>query len=197
MLTGRIGKPGSLGADDIRALISAGMRIGSHGVAHQRLGQALREGTGRRTKFVEGDAGGNMRRARSICSDTVRALQRRCFGGTAKGWLRGCIFERRGQHGESAFLRPRTSIRRDTTDLALEAILSGRASAWRRLREPLPWRSRDGFRRIVAARRSHVGQLAALQRADESRQAALALSQMKHAHRKQRNAFAPKSCVVC
>ena len=99
VLTGRIGKPGSLGAEDIRELMRAGMRIGSHGVAHKDWARLLGEGTRRRTRLVEGNARGDMWTARSICSDTVRALQCRCLGGSADGGLHGCVFKRWGQHG--------------------------------------------------------------------------------------------------
>ena len=37
VLTGRIGTPGYLGADDIKAMIAHGMRIGLHGRAHRDL----------------------------------------------------------------------------------------------------------------------------------------------------------------
>jgi peptidoglycan/xylan/chitin deacetylase (PgdA/CDA1 family) len=134
VLTGRIGKPGSLGADDIRALISAGMRVGSHGAAHSDWASLSAKELGDEVTLSKAVLEG-------ICGEPVRSAaipfgryNAAVLAALRKAGYTAAYSSDGGSMKPSAFLRPRTSIRRDTTDVALEGILSGRASAWKRLR---------------------------------------------------------------
>jgi peptidoglycan/xylan/chitin deacetylase (PgdA/CDA1 family) len=44
VIAGRLGEPGSLGADDVRALAAAGMSIGTHGLRHRPWRSLNKEG---------------------------------------------------------------------------------------------------------------------------------------------------------
>jgi peptidoglycan/xylan/chitin deacetylase (PgdA/CDA1 family) len=134
VLTGRIGKPGSLGADDIRALLSAGMRVGSHGAAHSDWASLS-------AKELDDELNSSKAMLERICGEPVRsaAIPFGRYNAAVLAALRTAGYTAAyssdgGSMETTAFLRPRTSIRRDTTDVALHGILSGRASAWRRLR---------------------------------------------------------------
>jgi peptidoglycan/xylan/chitin deacetylase (PgdA/CDA1 family) len=134
VLTGRIGKPGSLGSDDIRALMRAGMRIGSHGVAHSDWASLSAKELGDEVTLSKAILG-------EICGEPVRSAaipfgryNAAVLAALRKAGYTAAYSSDGGSMETSAFLRPRTSIRRDTTDPALEAILSGRASAWTRVR---------------------------------------------------------------
>jgi peptidoglycan/xylan/chitin deacetylase (PgdA/CDA1 family) len=134
VLTGRIGQPGSLDADDIRALRDAGMGIGSHGIAHRDWSRldaaALRaevEGSKAALEAVLGErvtaAGVPFGRYGAA---VLRALR---DAGYAVAWTSDG-----GPAREDAFVRPRTSVRRDMDDAAIAAILRGALPPLRRLR---------------------------------------------------------------
>ena len=110
------------------------MRIGSHGVAHSDWAslpaRELDDELNLSKAILEG-----------ICGEPVRSAaipfgryNAAVLAALRKAGYAAAYSSDGGSMETSAFLRPRTSIRQDTTDLALAGILSGRASAWRRLR---------------------------------------------------------------
>ena len=134
VLTGRIGKPGSLDVEDIRALMSAGMRIGSHGVDH-------RDWSSLSARELYDELNSSKAVLEGICGCSVRSAgipfgryNASVLGALRKAGYAAAYSSDGGSMMTSAFLRPRTSIRQDTTDLALDAILSGREPPWKRLR---------------------------------------------------------------
>jgi len=134
VLTGRIGKPGSLDTDNIRALIGSGMHIGSHGIAH-------RDWSSLSARELDDELTASKAMLEEICGEPIRAAAIP-FGRYNAAVLRalrraGYVAAYSSDGGDmetSTFLRPRTSIRRDTADDTLDRILSGRMSALKRLR---------------------------------------------------------------
>ena len=137
VLTGRIGAPGSLDAADIAALRAAGMGIGSHGVAHRdwrRLGPAgLAAEVAGSKAALEALIGAPVAAAAvpfgAYDAAVLRALKR---AGYAAAWTSDG-----GMAAEGAFLRPRTSVRRDMGAAEVAAVLDGRLPPLRRLRRAL------------------------------------------------------------
>jgi peptidoglycan/xylan/chitin deacetylase (PgdA/CDA1 family) len=134
VLTGRIGSAGSLDRDDIEGLIGMGMRVGSHGVAH-------RDWTTLSAKELSDEVISSKAVLESICRAPVRsaAIPFGRYNATILAALKTSGYavaysSDGGNMDRSAFLRPRTSIRRDTSEAALEQMLSGTMPTWRRLR---------------------------------------------------------------
>ena len=134
IITDRIGKTGSLSADDIRQLMQVGMGIGSHGIAHSdwstlAASQLADELT--RSKVILEEISGRPIPSAAIPfgrynSAVLTALHEAGYemayssdGGGAKG---------------SSFLKPRASVRRDMTEAELDRILSGTFPLLARLR---------------------------------------------------------------
>ncbi len=128
VLLGRIGKPGSLGAQDIRALHRAGHEIGSHGIAHldwTRLdpGQLREEVEDSRLALSE-IIGAEVKKAgipfgrynRCVLRALRRAGYERVY--TSDGGL-----ARKGR-----WLQPRISLRRDHGMDEIRALLDFRSS---------------------------------------------------------------------
>jgi peptidoglycan/xylan/chitin deacetylase (PgdA/CDA1 family) len=134
VLTNRIGQFGSLGAGDIRALLKAGMGVGSHGVAHRDWSSLDRSA-------LDHELRASKRELEDICRGPIKStsvpfgrynahvLRRiRAAGyGTAYSSDKGTAYA-------SAFLQHRSSVRSDTTDDMVDAICSGRMSTLARLR---------------------------------------------------------------
>jgi peptidoglycan/xylan/chitin deacetylase (PgdA/CDA1 family) len=144
VLSGRIGQPGSLSADQIRALAVAGMEVGSHGAAHRdwtRLDAASRaaELPGARAALerVLGRpvtaAGIPFGRYDAGVLAALKAAGFTAAYSSDRGWM-----------DPAAFLRPRCSLRGDMDAAALAAALDGRLPPLRRLRRTLgmAWRRR-------------------------------------------------------
>jgi peptidoglycan/xylan/chitin deacetylase (PgdA/CDA1 family) len=134
VLTGRIGKPGSLGSEDILALGQAGMRIGSHGLGH-------RDWTSLAARELTDELQTSKQTLEMICKVPIRsaAMPFGRYNGAVVSALRKAGYAAvyssdGGMASEAEFLRPRTSIRRDTSDAALTGILAGRLSLVRRFR---------------------------------------------------------------
>jgi len=134
VLTGRLGQPGSLSGADVREIIACGMAVGSHGVTHRdwtsldgpRLQHELvasRTALGEICRQPIEAAAIPFGRYNSM---TIQALR-------AAGY-RIAYSSDRGAVNPQAFLRPRTSIRSDTSNAELERILAGSLSPLRRIR---------------------------------------------------------------
>lgn len=134
VLTGRIGQRGSLSPADIRDLMARGMNIASHGVAH-------RDWTRLNPADLRYELVASKMSLQTICRAAIEAASIP-FGRYNAAVLRAlraagyCVAysSDRGSARPSEFLRPRTSIRCDTTEAELEQILSGHLPPFRRLR---------------------------------------------------------------
>lgn len=143
VLAGRLDQPGSLGADDVRTLRDAGMRIGSHGMTHE----PWRGLTGARLdrELVE---------ARTILSDvTGRAVDeaalplgrydRRLLSRVRHQGYRRLHTSDRHRARAGAWLQPRFSIRHtDTVDSVRREMLG-----------PAPLSRRAARTAVIAAKR--------------------------------------------
>ncbi len=137
LLTGRLGAAGSLDAPDVKALMEAGMTIGSHGIDHAvwpaleeaALARELRDSRSR----LEDLCGCAVREAGipfgRYDARVLRAL--RAAGYTAAWSSDG------GTLRQDAFLRARTSLRAVMPDAIIAAILAGRMPPLRQLRRAL------------------------------------------------------------
>ncbi len=134
VLTGRIGRAGSLSAEQINALQATGFGIGSHGIAHRDwrrvdAGLLRDEVTQSREELSEICGAPIMEAAVPFGSYDARVLKALRHAGYVRVWTSD-----RGRFDPLAFLAPRTSIRADTTDPQLDAMMSGRMPAIARLR---------------------------------------------------------------
>lgn len=134
ILTGRIGKPGSLDVEDIRALVKAGMRVGSHGVDH-------RDWRSISASDLERELISSKSRLEDICGKPIRTAaipfgryNSRVLRAIRRAGYEAAYSSDRGSGSADAFLRPRWSIRNDATPAMIEQHLSGRLSPARRLR---------------------------------------------------------------
>ena len=145
VLSGRIGQPGSLDRDHVRALQRAGMTIGSHGVAHRDW---------RRLD----DAGlAEELRASRICLEAIIGVpvttagipfgsyDRRVLQALRGAGYQAAYSSDRGEMDPTAFLRPRTSITAAMGPGEIAAILAGQMSPIARLR------------RVIGMARKRVG----------------------------------------
>jgi len=134
VLTGRIGTPGSLDAAHLRALSEAGMMIGSHGVDHTAW--PTLSDTDLKHELQTSRA-----RLEDICGHAIteagipfgrydaRVLRALRAAGYTAAWSSDG-----GSFRHHTFLRPRTSLRGDMGDEAVQAILSNHMPPLRRLR---------------------------------------------------------------
>jgi peptidoglycan/xylan/chitin deacetylase (PgdA/CDA1 family) len=134
VLSGRIGQPGSLSADQIRALQTAGMTIGSHGIAHRdwrRLdSSALAAELAVSRKVLEALLAHRVTTAGipfgGYDARVLRALRQAGYG--------VAYSSDRGLMRTDAFLRPRTSVWAEMDNLELAMILADRKSIVQRIR---------------------------------------------------------------
>ncbi|WP_345801200.1 polysaccharide deacetylase family protein [Microbacterium sp. AZCO] len=127
-LAGRLDDPLSLGADDLRLLVSAGMEVGSHGWAHVSL-RGLDDRGARRElqnarRTIEEAAG---------CRVTELALPLGQYDRELLGRLRDAGYDRvftsdRRPARENTWLQPRYSITSTDTIASVRRILSARRS---------------------------------------------------------------------
>lgn len=137
VLTGRIGKPGSLDIGDILALQTAGMTIGSHGINHLKwssLGpQMLRAEVMRSRTALEAICGKQVHSAAipfgAYNADVLRAL--RAAGYTSVYSSDG------GTMKPHAFLRPRSSVRTGMSPSETHDILASKMSLRRQIRRKI------------------------------------------------------------
>ena len=137
VLTGRIGRHGSLTADHIRTLHAAGMGIGSHGVDHLDW-----------TRLSASGLHHELEDSRAVLEDLLGTPV--CAAGIPFGAWNGRVLRAlqqagyttayssdRGPMDPQAFLRPRTSITAATGLDITARILSGRMTPLKRLRRKL------------------------------------------------------------
>ena len=137
VLTGRLDEPGSLGREHVQALISAGMSIGSHGIAH--VDWSLLEPAALDTELSQ-----SREVLQELCAQQVTEA------GIPFGCYNARVLRALRQHGyrvafssdmglmnDAAFLRPRTSLRGDMTETEFDALLAGRMPPAKQLRRAL------------------------------------------------------------
>ena len=137
VLTGRIDQPGSLNARHIRALLEAGMTVGSHGIAH--VAWPTLEDSALMREICDSRA-----RLEDICDQPVTEAGIP-FGRYDARVLRALRAARYtaawssdgGRMRRNTFLRPRTSLRGDMSEAMMASILAGQMSPVRRLRRTL------------------------------------------------------------
>ncbi|MGR3762414.1 polysaccharide deacetylase family protein (plasmid) [Roseobacteraceae bacterium NS-SX3] len=134
VLTGRLGTPGALTAAQVQELQAAGMRIGSHGIAHRAWpgleDAALAQELTRSRAELEEILGREVREAGipfgRYDARVLRALRRAGYG--------AAYSSDGGPMRRDAFLRPRSSLRGGMDAAALDALLAGQLAPLRRLR---------------------------------------------------------------
>jgi peptidoglycan/xylan/chitin deacetylase (PgdA/CDA1 family) len=137
VLAGFLDRPGYLNKESVRELLAAGMTIGTHGVAHP--------------KWTRCDDG----QLESEIADSVTILGRAIDTAITEaaipfGAYNFRVLRALRRHGFSAvytsdggtcptrsWLRPRKSVRADTSLRSIEDLLSGRLSLWQRTRRNL------------------------------------------------------------
>ena len=137
VLTGRLGHPGSLDASRIRALQAAGMGIGSHGVDH-------RNWTTLDPDALHHELKASRNALETICGRPIQ-MAGVPFGAYSARVLRSlaatgyaCAYTSDGGFMQpDAFLRPRSSVRRDMKLNDVIDILKGRIGFKGRLRRSL------------------------------------------------------------
>lgn len=134
VLAGRVGQAGSLGRTDIRDLVAAGMKIGSHGINHLDW-----------TSLSPGELSEELRSSKAIIEDIAgvpvseAAIPFGRYNAAVLGALRSAGYltafsSDGGSAQQGAFLMPRTSVASDMSDGAIDDILSGRMPMAKRLR---------------------------------------------------------------
>jgi peptidoglycan/xylan/chitin deacetylase (PgdA/CDA1 family) len=134
VLSGRLGQNGSLGPGHLRSMHAAGFAIGSHGIAHRNWARIsateLQEELVRSKADLSEIVGVPVTSAAiPFGSYNARVLSALRRAGYQTAWTSD-----RGHFDPQAFLRPRTSIRSDTTDAEIAAVLKGQMPLGARLR---------------------------------------------------------------
>ena len=137
MLAGRLGQPGALSDEDLRALAAAGHVIGSHGFDH--VDWTTLDESGRHREWHD---------AREVISEALGMpvkeagipfgrYDRQVISGLQRAGYQRVYSSDGGRCGRDRFLLPRTSVRADMDGPIIEAILLGRESVRRNLRRRL------------------------------------------------------------
>lgn len=133
-LAGRLGEPGSVDADGVRALRSLDMGIGTHGMRHRSW-----RGMDARTRHEElVEARERLAAAAGYGVDTASCplggYERRLLGDLRRLGYRRVFTSDRRPAREKAWLQPRFSVRRDDTPETLRTALLSRPGVRRRVR---------------------------------------------------------------
>jgi peptidoglycan/xylan/chitin deacetylase (PgdA/CDA1 family) len=138
---GRLDQPGFLGADGVRALIAAGMTVGSHGMHHRRW-PAL---TSR--ELIEETEGARLR-LESVTrtpADTVAVpfgeYNRRVLAAVRRAGFARVFTSDQGWASAAAWLQPRNTLHRSQGPAAIDRLLD--------TREALPLRWMRGLKRTA------------------------------------------------
>jgi len=132
-LAGRLGRPGSLGAVELRELLAMGFSIGSHGHGHvdwRGLDEAGRARELAQAREAIAEAAGAPVSEAAI---PFGLYDRRVLAALrAGGW--GRVFTSDGGEAGAGWIAPRTSLRAGMTGADLDRLIVGRESPLRRLR---------------------------------------------------------------
>jgi peptidoglycan/xylan/chitin deacetylase (PgdA/CDA1 family) len=134
VLAGRLDRPGSLATEDVRQLVSAGMRVGSHGMdhvpwRHQDDATLHRELVDAR-QHLEGVLGSPIDEA----ALPLGRYDRRVLRLVRRAGYRNLHTSDRCWSAEGAWLQPRFSVQRDDTAAALRQRALSRPAVPQRLR---------------------------------------------------------------
>jgi peptidoglycan/xylan/chitin deacetylase (PgdA/CDA1 family) len=137
VLTGRIGKPGSLDAKDILALQAAGMTIGSHGINHLKWSNLD-------PKVLTAEVTESRHVLEALCAKPVlsAAIPFGAYNAAVLHALRYAGYTSvyssdGGAMNAQAFLRPRSSVTAGTTLLQTADILAAKLGLRRRVRRKI------------------------------------------------------------
>lgn len=137
VLTGRIGKPGSLDVGDILALQAAGMQIGSHGINHLKWSSLD-------LQMLQAEVTESRLALEAICG-TPPDSAAIPFGAYNAGVLRAlraagyrsAYSSDGGKMVAQAFLRPRSSVRTGMSISDTQDLLAAKISLQRRIRRKI------------------------------------------------------------
>lgn len=134
ILTGRIGQSGSMSAEEIISLQSSGMMIGSHGIAHVNW-------TTLSPMALQIELEVSRAKLSDLCGappETAAipfgAWNGRVLDALRRAGYRAAHSSDGGSMSQTAFLRPRASVRCDLDDAALTRLCDGQLGLGRRLR---------------------------------------------------------------
>jgi peptidoglycan/xylan/chitin deacetylase (PgdA/CDA1 family) len=137
VLTGRIGKPGSLDAGDILALQTAGMMIGSHGINHLKWSRLA-------PADLRAEVQDSRQMLETICGKPVHsaAIPFGAYNATVLRALRAAGYTSvyssdGGTMNSPAFLRPRSSVKAGMSRIETQDILAAKISLRRRIRRKI------------------------------------------------------------
>jgi len=137
VLSGRIGQPGSLSADQIRALRDAGMGVGSHGIAHVKWPALAAADLSHELTRSKQDIETILDRPVDLAGIPFGAWDGRVLRALHGAGYRAAYSSDRGAMDPTAFLRPRTSITAAMLPVEIAAILAGHMPPLARLRRML------------------------------------------------------------
>ncbi len=134
VLSGRVGRAGSLGAAQIRALRDAGMAIGSHGVAHRNW-RALDD------LELAAELSDSRAALQAICDRPITqagvpfgSYDARVLAKLRQAGYVAAYTSDRGRMNPDAFLRPRSSVKGTMGPAEIDTVLSGQLPPLLRLR---------------------------------------------------------------
>ncbi len=124
-LTGRLDQAGSLSSSDLRALVSMGMSVGSHGIHHRNLRHVTPKELSQELRRSKAQLEAVLGRAVTDFSIPFGSYNARVLAAIRASGYKVAWSSDRGRMSDHAFLRPRTSFRADTDDAAVARILKG------------------------------------------------------------------------
>lgn len=140
VLTGRIGKTGSLDEHHIRAILSAGMHIGSHGIDH-------RDWSSLSAAELQNELTNSKSRLEELCGKAMNAAaipfgryNAAVIAASRKAGYSVLYSSDGGTMDPRTFLRARSTVRSDTSDSGFADMLDGRMPLAKRLRRAVSTR---------------------------------------------------------
>jgi peptidoglycan/xylan/chitin deacetylase (PgdA/CDA1 family) len=124
-LTGRLDQAGSLSSSDLRALVSMGMSVGSHGIHHRNLRRVSPKELTNELRRSKAQLEAVLGRTVTDFSIPFGSYNARVLAAIRASGYQVAWSSDRGRMSDQAFLRPRTSVRADTDDAAVARILNG------------------------------------------------------------------------
>lgn len=131
--SGRIGQPGFLNIDQLRALQAGGMTIGSHGVRHKAWRDLGRS-------ELEEEVSGSRKALEEMCGKTVDlaacpfgGYDRRVLSALRNAGYCAVFTSDGGESQNSQWLRPRVTIKRSFTPARIDQLVNERPSAAKRM----------------------------------------------------------------